>query len=302
MDFGKNLKNIFVIIFFFVIGFFIYNIFFIYKPCDKQVEYSIGRFDKEFGINESEFLSYIKEGEKVWEDLAKKQLFVYKNDSKFKINLIYDERQKETLDKQRTEFGLENIENIFENLDRTFETKQDQYESDLAFYEKERDVFESYQKEYEKRIAGFNNSVRISKKDFDLLKESEKHLNDMATILNNMADKLKQDLKELNILLESRNQSALNYNEVVKSYNQKYGHNIEFDQAEYRGEEINIYQFSTKGDLRLAIAHELGHSLGLGHTENPKSIMYYITNSNNENNLVATDEDVLELNRVCDIK
>jgi predicted Zn-dependent protease len=108
-------------------------------------------------------------------------------------------------------------------------------------------------------------------------------------------------LAELFRLLERRNQAASEYNKVAKNYNQKYGHGLEFNQAEYNGKGINVYQFSTEQDLEVALAHEFGHALGMDHVENPTSIMYYITGGNQQVDLTPSAEDLTELKRVCKI-
>ena len=103
----------------------------------------------------------------------------------------------------------------------------------------------------------------------------------------------------INQALQNRNNAASGYNQFVNSYNQKYGHGLEFNQAEYTGNEINVYQYGNKNDLTLALAHEFGHALSMDHIENSNSIMYYLTKEGTKSNLSPTAEDLAELRRVC---
>ena len=65
-------------------------------PCSQPIVYSIGTFDKRFGISEATFLKDIQQSESVWEKPAGKELFIYKPDGALKINLIFDDRQLAT--------------------------------------------------------------------------------------------------------------------------------------------------------------------------------------------------------------
>src|SRR6185436_11415335 len=69
------------------------------QPCTKPVLYSLGTFDKRFGMSQEVFISALKEAEDIWEKPLGQDLFAYdgaKGD--LKVNLIYDYRQKATKD------------------------------------------------------------------------------------------------------------------------------------------------------------------------------------------------------------
>lgn len=276
------------------------------NPCDKPLEYSIGRFDTKFGVNKEDFLSYIRNAELVWEKSARKDIFIYKPGADFKINLVYDERQFVTTQKQKTEFGLQSAEDVLKKLDLEFSNMKINYERQVKLHEEAINVFEANQKSYESRVDYWNKRGGAPKKEYEALEREREALNIETQKLNSQAFLLNTQAKELNSLLEKRNQAALAYNRVAQNYNNKYGHGLEFDQAEYvqdnAGQKINIYQFGGKYDLTLALTHEFGHALGMNHVENSKSIMYYITGGNIKASLTPSAEDLAELKRVCDTK
>ncbi len=256
--------------------------YFIYEknlsPCDRPIEYSIGRFDTQFGVSEEDFKSYITEAGSVWEKALNRKIFVYNPNAAFKINLVYDQRQLDTVQKQKTEFGLSTVEDAFKKLDADFKVFKNEYDQKVSVYEQNLALYK----------AGKYSNTQIEQ------------LNTEASDLNNMT-------KQLNALLAERNAKAAEYNQIATDYNKKYNSGMEFNQAEYispstgKAGEINVYQFGNKNDLILALAHELGHALGMNHVENPKSIMYYITGVNTETDLTPSAEDLAELNKVCKI-
>ena len=179
--------------------------------------------------------------------------------------------------------GLESIIDIFKKIDAEF------------------NVFKN---EYDQKVSSYEQGLALYKKGKYSNAEIEQ-LNREALELNNMT-------KELNILLEERNAKAAEYNKIAEDYNKKYNQGLEFNQAEYisgktrlltlgrsNGGRVNVYQFGNKKDLILALSHEFGHALGMGHVENPKSIMYYITGINAETTPAPSSEDLAELKRVC---
>jgi hypothetical protein len=273
-------------------------------PCRRPIEYAIGTFDDKFGISREQFVADTKAGEGLWERAAGKELFNYNPEAKFKINLIYDERQRTVLQKQRTESGLQASEELFRATDQKFSVMKASYDSQAAVYESRLSEFKKEQAEYERDVNYWNNNGGASPNQYRKLETERQRLNAEASALNVQAEKLNQTSSELNAMLEQRNKAAQNYNKLVQTYNAKYASGLEFDQAEYRNsggkKEINVYEFKTREDLRFALTHELGHALGLDHVENNASVMYYM--SGGQNKFGLSEEDVAELKNVCAIK
>lgn len=297
----KLAQYVFLLVLIGVSGYSLY--FYSLSPCEKTFEYSIGQFDNQFGVSKEEFRLHITEAETVWEKALGHDIFNYNPDAKFKINLIYDERQLATIQKQKTEFGLLAVENIFKKLDTEFNIFKNNYDQKVSLYEKSLTLFKERKLAYDTEVAFWNKKGGAPKEKYESLEAERIYLNKEAERLNSETVSLNNMSKQLNILLKERNIKASEYNKIAQDYNKKYGGGLEFNQAEYKWNngtgEINVYQFGNKKDLILALTHELGHALGMDHTENPKSIMYYLTGANTETSLTPTTEDLAELKRVC---
>ncbi len=299
----KFLKNTFI--FFVAIGAIGYSGYSFYQyslgPCDKPLEYSIGIFDSQFGISKKDFKKYIAEAGMVWEKALNRNILIYNPKAAFKINLIYDQRQLITMQKQKTEFGLSSIEIVFKKLDTKFNTFKNKYDKRVSLYKQALTLFKNRKSTYNAKVAFWNAKGGAPKEKYRSLEKEKQYLNAEAIKLNTEISSINIQTKQLNSLLQQRNIKAFEYNKVAKSYNQKYNHGLEFNQAEYTGKGINVYQFSNKKNLILALAHEFGHALGMNHVENPKSIMYYITETNSQISPVPSAEDLAELKQVCKI-
>ncbi|HAI54618.1 MAG TPA: peptidase, partial [Acinetobacter nosocomialis] len=65
-----------------------------------------------------------------------------------------------------------------------------------------------------------------------------------------------------------------------------------FHKGLFSHNQIQIYGFSSFDDLRLTLAHEFGHALGLKHTTDPKSLMYPRLKEQDIHNFKLTHSDL----------
>lgn len=79
---------------------------------------------------------------------------------------------------------------------------------------------------------------------------------------------LNRQIKQINQQQNLLNQSIEQFNLSTTSGSKT------FHKGLFSQNQIQIYGFTSFDDLRLTLAHEFGHSLGLKHTDDPKSLMY----------------------------
>lgn len=268
-------------------------------PCGEPLRYSLGSFHPYFGITEDEFRQEIRAAEQVWEQALGKELFVYDPEALFKVNLIFDQRQLQTLAGQKLEQSLNEIKVEQKTLAEKNAASFELYRKTLKEYEALLVAFQKRLAEYNERVAFWNKQGGAPAEEYEqlqtesgTLKKLEKDLEAKRYDVNALVDTVNQFSKEQVRVVDQ-------HNAKVEGYVRRYGEPKDFDQGDYDGMAMNIYQFDDRAHLRLVLVHELGHALGIGHVEDPYSMMYYKMEQQDPDRLTLTADDRAALLDVC---
>ncbi len=266
--------------------------------CDVPIRYRIGTIDDRFGIEKEEAMRIMRAAESVWETPLSTELFIYDEQGDLPVNFIFDERQERSNEEEELRENLEVKEGMSESvaaqydaLIDEFETLKKQYESRIATYDRKL-------KEYNKEVSDWNDQGGAPEDARRDLEERAAELKDEQEELEVFAKRLNVIIDEVNRIGARGNSLISDYNTTVEEYNDRFAHTDEFAQGDYTRTAINIYEFESETELRIVLAHELGHALSLGHTEDERSIMYHNMGAQSlENGITA--EDRAEYVRVC---
>jgi len=256
------------------------------------LHYSLGTFDRRFGISSQKFLEVATEAKAVWEHSAGRPLFVYDSGAAFRLNLIYDERQERTDEAKRARSKIDSRGKSYDilvwqhnKLTERVTVTQETYDSDAATYERSMN-------EYNARIARWNDAGGAPAAEYDNLQVEKRRFEERGDELERRRLRINDDVDELNDLASEINALVAENHLDVTLYNGKFVEGREFEQGVYDGRGINIYQFGNPVDLRMALIHEFGHALGFDHVDDPAAIMYYRLEVQDRDNPRLTDTDL----------
>lgn len=273
--------------------------------CQEPIAYTIGVFDRRFGLSHKDFLKALSEAETLWEKPITKELFVYAPEkSELAINLIYDSRQEVTK-------TLSSLGNVVAENETTYKALKKKYDSLKIDYERVKNVYDTRvvalderNTLYQKEIETWNAGKRTSPEQFDRLEGEKLALEKEVAELKSLEAELNQIVGEINPLVGALNHLAGLLNLKVKAYNTIGASRGEsFTGGVYQSVEekraIDIYEFSSWEKLVRVLAHELGHALGLEHGDDPKAMMYRL---NKGDAGILTNADIRALRALCGVQ
>lgn len=273
------------------------------KPCNLPRTYQLGDIDKRFDISRQQLSNILTSVEDIWENSLNHEILRYDPDGEIVVHLVYSDQQELIDAEQRASKQIATKRAQSNEAEKKY--KGIRYEFD----EKHREL-EKVTNRYKELIDVYNKKGKQFTEDSKLSPEEEKELNERQQQIEQVESerdsllKVVQELqRKVNNQSDHVNQIIEQENRLIEKYNQQFSGKRKFDQGHYirnnDGERINIYQFSSKNELKVVLAHEFGHSLGLNHGDNPESIMYHLMNKQNWEDPTLTEEELMEFRNRC---
>ena len=264
-------------------------------PLDTRLRYRIGEVDPRFNISKEQAQNLAQQATEIWHTGTLQSLFVYDPNAQLSINLIYDQRQAESNARSQEMQILENTQQYTQSEKQ----KVQQIHAELDMANRELDVQKT---NYQSKVDQYNqlvNTINQTRQNLDIaarfqLDQQKDQLIIEQAQLKQQLDNYNQKVNYLNQQVEQLNSVNQKFNQSVDRFNTRFQPH-QFDKGVFDGRTINIYEFESNDDLRVTIAHELGHALGLAHNNDPKALMYPMMKEQDLKNFRLTSADLAML-------
>lgn len=262
-------------------------------PIDTRLRYRIAEVDPRFKLSVEQVEAISQQATQIWKDGTGKDYFIHDPNAKLAIHLIYDERQQESEQRREHITQLEANQQVWKDKKQQLDQIEQEIMRSKQFLDlKQQQLNQQIQQYNQEQLSAQHNQSSSGNSTYFQQKQQELQSN--IELVQQKVNQYNQRITQLNQKIDELNSLDQQLDASVKQYKQRFQPHL-FHKGLFNGKQILIYEFESDNDLRLTLAHELGHALGLQHANSPQALMHPIMKDQEMDHfrLTQADRDLL---------
>jgi hypothetical protein len=232
--------------------------------CQTPLGWRLGNLDPEFGLTATQAEAMIHQAATMWNDNIGQQLLRHDPVNGFLIDFKFDARQQQLLTQRLLQRNLT-------RYDDAIEPGLQQIPEKVAELNRQIADFHQQKTELETQINQWRPTNPNADAQRRQLEQQQQRLVRDAEWLIEQREQLLRDQNYLNETIRQRNELV----ETAQPTELSVAFEVGLMTIRQQQRTMTIFAFSSETDLIATIAHEFGHAFGVGHTQDPASIMFH---------------------------
>jgi len=269
----------------------------------KEVEQT---FEKQIGLNVFDYAHGGKPINILYIDKSKRKITITKKLSDVdvlqqKIDIqqtLFTSKQEEILQKE-VEINLLN-KNLNDKILQ--HNKYIEEENQKQHTKEEYEVVKKYIQTIQKEIAQEKNIYRQKMTKLDTLINQYNQTITTFNMMINQYNRLQREIENLSKGFQEVKGAAIGKREIIYKTSFKDGVVHKEKIVTQSMDKIEIYGFTSLDELKVVLAHEIGHLVGVDHIEKEEALMNPILQKNQIKNLQLTQFDILKFRETLSLK